>query len=283
MGKSIGPFQHFVNVICSLYYAGKREKNERLHNSSYRRLPCLETWPDWRISHNKVKFLDSIPSPQVKMTIFVTFRIYEILLTMRTLLIVIIAVHSLVDKIKSVLQIPQAERNPENSSNNSESENDSSLEVPRKYIVPNESIIGAKIIFISSFAMSIAIVISQFVNNIDPTTMKKTDYIRAILLIDDYFAPLWQSCNLALFLFLGNDNIGKYIKQCFTYSWFLSFIILMYIKIKIFKYTMYPRYHSRFFDPLAHSNLRATLATDQKWPLSCLRITYQSLAECHLL
>ena len=152
------------------------------------------------------------------MTIFVTFRIYEILLTMRTLLIVIIAVHSLVEKIKSVLQMPQPERNPENSSNNSESENDSSLEVPRKYIVPNESIIGAKIIFISSFAMSIAIVISQFVNNIDPTTMKKTDYIRAILLIDDYFAPLWQSCNLALFLFLGNDNIGKYVKQHFTYS-----------------------------------------------------------------
>ena len=115
------------------------------------------------------------------MTIFVTFRIYEILLTMRTLLIVIIAVHSLVDKIKSVLQIPQAERNPENSSNNSESENDSSLEVPRKYIVPNESIIGAKIIFISSFAMSIAIVISyQFVNNIDPTTMKKTGHFRTI-------------------------------------------------------------------------------------------------------
>ena len=153
------------------------------------------------------------------MTIFVTFRIYEILLTMRTLLIVIIAVHSLVDKIKSVLQTPQPERNSENSSNNSESESDSSLEVPRKYIVPNESIIGAKIIFISSFAMSIAIVISyQFVNNIDPTTMKKTDYIRAILLIDDYFAPLWQSCNLALFLFLGNDNIGKYVKQRFTFS-----------------------------------------------------------------
>ena len=85
--------------------------------------------------------------------------------------------------------------------------------------MPNESIIGAKIISISSFALSIAMVISyQFVNNIDPTTIKKTGSFRAILLIDDYFAPLWQSCNLALFLFLGNDNIGKYIKQCFTYS-----------------------------------------------------------------
>ena len=43
------------------------------------------------------------------------------------------------------------------------------------------------------------------------------------------------------------------------------------------------RYHSRFFDYLSHPNLSATLATDQKWPLSCLRIFYQSLAECHLL
>ena len=158
-------------------------------------------------------------SISIKITIFVTFRIYEILLTMRTLLIVIIAVHSLVDKIKSVLQMPQPERNPENSSTNSESENDSSLEVPRKFIVPNESIIGTKIIFISSFALLIAIVISyQFVNNIDPTTIKKTGYFRAILLIDDYFGPLWQSCNLALFLFLGNDNIGKYVKQRITFS-----------------------------------------------------------------
>ena len=43
------------------------------------------------------------------------------------------------------------------------------------------------------------------------------------------------------------------------------------------------RYHSRFFDCLAHPNLSAVLATDQKWPLSCLGISYQSLAECHLL
>ena len=41
------------------------------------------------------------------------------------------------------------------------------------------------------------------------------------------------------------------------------------------------RHHSRFFDCLAHPNLSATLATDQKWPLSHLRISYQSLAECH--
>ena len=36
-----------------------------------------------------------------------------------------------------------------------------------------------------------------------------------------------------------------------------------------------------FFDCLAHLNLSATLATDLKWPLGHLRISYQSLAECH--
>ena len=114
---------------------------------------------------------------------------------------------------------PRPERNPEHSSNNSERSENDSLDVPGKYIVPNESIIGAKIIFISSFAMSIGIFISyQFVNNIDQNTTKKTGYFRTILLIDDYFAPLWQSCNLALFLFLGNNNIGKYVKQRITFS-----------------------------------------------------------------
>jgi hypothetical protein len=46
-------------------------------------------------------------------------------------------------------------------------------------------------------------------------------------------------------------------------------------------YAMANRYHSRFFDCLAHQNLSTTLATDQKWPCSCLpdlRIPYQSLA-----
>ena len=37
-----------------------------------------------------------------------------------------------------------------------------------------------------------------------------------------------------------------------------------------------------FFNCIAHPNLSATLATDQKWPLSCVRISFQSLAECHL-
>ena len=39
------------------------------------------------------------------------------------------------------------------------------------------------------------------------------------------------------------------------------------------------RYHSRFFDSLAHPNLNATFVTDQKWPLSCLCISYQILAK----
>ena len=42
------------------------------------------------------------------------------------------------------------------------------------------------------------------------------------------------------------------------------------------------KYLSRFVDGLAHPNLCATLATDQKWPLICCRISYQTLAECHL-
>ena len=44
---------------------------------------------------------------------------------------------------------------------------------------------------------------------------------------------------------------------------------------------LYSRHLSRYFDCLAHPNLSATLATDQKWPLSYLRISCQSLAECH--
>ena len=42
------------------------------------------------------------------------------------------------------------------------------------------------------------------------------------------------------------------------------------------------RYLSRFFDCLAHPNLSAAFAIDQKLTLSCRRISYQSLAECHL-
>ena len=38
------------------------------------------------------------------------------------------------------------------------------------------------------------------------------------------------------------------------------------------------RYLLRFFDCLAHPNLSATFATDQKWPICHLLISYQSLA-----
>ena len=38
------------------------------------------------------------------------------------------------------------------------------------------------------------------------------------------------------------------------------------------------RYLLRFFDCLAHPNLSATCATDQKWPICHLRISYQILA-----
>ena len=42
------------------------------------------------------------------------------------------------------------------------------------------------------------------------------------------------------------------------------------------------RHLSRFFDCLAHASVSATLATDQNWSLSHLRISYQSLADCHV-
>ena len=41
------------------------------------------------------------------------------------------------------------------------------------------------------------------------------------------------------------------------------------------------RHLLRFLDCLAHPILSATLATDQKCPLSHLHISYQSLTECH--
>ena len=48
------------------------------------------------------------------------------------------------------------------------------------------------------------------------------------------------------------------------------------------RYVLTCRYLSRFYNFLVHPNLSATLDTDQKWPLGCCRISYQSLAECHL-
>ena len=44
------------------------------------------------------------------------------------------------------------------------------------------------------------------------------------------------------------------------------------------QWVIYSRYLLRFFDCLVHPNLSATFATDQKWPICHLRISYQSLA-----
>ena len=41
---------------------------------------------------------------------------------------------------------------------------------------------------------------------------------------------------------------------------------------------IYNRYLLRIFECLAHPNQSATFATDQKWPICHLRISYQSLA-----
>ena len=41
---------------------------------------------------------------------------------------------------------------------------------------------------------------------------------------------------------------------------------------------LFIRYLLRLFDSLAHSNLSATFATDQKWPTCHIRTSYQSLA-----
>ena len=53
-----------------------------------------------------------------------------------------------------------------------------------------------------------------------------------------------------------------------------NYLLLLYITLG----TIYIRYLLRFFDCLAHPNLSATFATDQKWPLCHLHISYQSLA-----
>ena len=42
------------------------------------------------------------------------------------------------------------------------------------------------------------------------------------------------------------------------------------------------RYLSRFFDCLAHPNLSATLATDQKWALILIGMSYKSKKNAHL-
>ena len=66
-----------------------------------------------------------------------------------------------------------------------------------------------------------------------------------------------------------------------TKAWLLLFYFQLFYQKYFYKY-IHRRYILRFFDCIGHPNLNATLATDQKWTLSCLHISYQSLAECHL-
>ena len=47
---------------------------------------------------------------------------------------------------------------------------------------------------------------------------------------------------------------------------------------QFYEIKIYIRYLFRFFYCLAHPNLSATFATDEKWPLCHLHISYQSLA-----
>ena len=80
----------------------------------------------------------------------------------------------------------------------------------------------------------------------------------------------FYSVILILLWWLTTNN--ERCSPCFTCSYSLQAAVLL---------CTHSRYLLRFFDCLAHPNLSATFATDQKWPLSHLRISYQSLAECH--
>ena len=55
----------------------------------------------------------------------------------------------------------------------------------------------------------------------------------------------------------------------------LSNFRMAFLKVRAL---LYIRYLLRLFDCLAHPNLGAPFATDQKWPICHLRISYQSLA-----
>ena len=46
---------------------------------------------------------------------------------------------------------------------------------------------------------------------------------------------------------------------------------------------IFTRLLSRFEFQVPHQILKSALATDQKWPLSHFRISYQSLTDCHYL
>ena len=52
--------------------------------------------------------------------------------------------------------------------------------------------------------------------------------------------------------------------ECISDEDFFFLVLLSWLQFKINIVDMYIRHHSRFFDCLAHPNLSATLATDQK-------------------
>ena len=58
----------------------------------------------------------------------------------------------------------------------------------------------------------------------------------------------------------------------------LDLQIYRFLKVYLTDTYLLSRYLLRLFDCLAHPNLGATFATDQKWPICHLRISYQSLA-----
>jgi hypothetical protein len=67
-------------------------------------------------------------------------------------------------------------------------------------------------------------------------------------------------------------------KVTMTMSSYFNFLLILPISRK----AIFQHFHEYLWIGLSHPNLSATLAADQKLPLTCLCISYQILAECHL-
>jgi hypothetical protein len=106
---------------------------------------------------------------------------------------------------------------------------------------------------------------------------------RSQILSESKLWPLTKmTLKLFLYLFKGShvlidENLKK--KEYFFFYELQEKQHIVYILRRLYQSYIYivSRHHSRFFDCLVHPNLCATLPTDQKWPLSHLRISYQSL------
>ena len=90
---------------------------------------------------------------------------------------------------------------------------------------------------------------------------------------------------------MANNGKGIRIRFALTYLFtYIKFSEIIgcedYKKVfqcmPICSHIMYSRYLSRFFDCLAHPNLSATLATDQKRPLTLIGMNYESKKKAHL-